>query len=74
MILAKEVTKKMKKVLNCDGYNVVQNNGTAAGQTVFHFHMHLIPRNENDGVGITWEPGTLEPEDRDEILEKFSQV
>lgn len=74
LILAKEVTKKMKKVLNCDGYNVVQNNGTAAGQTVFHFHMHLIPRNENDGVGITWEPGTLEPEDRDEILEKFSQV
>ena len=74
LILAKEVTKKMKKVLNCDGYNVVQNNGTAAGQTVFHFHMHLIPRNENDGVGITWEPGSLKPEDRDEILEKFSQV
>lgn len=74
LILAKEVTKKMKKVLNCDGYNVVQNNGTAAGQTVFHFHMHLIPRNENDGVGITWEPGALKPEDRDEILKKFSQV
>ena len=74
LVLAKEVTKKMKKVLNCDGYNVVQNNGTAAGQTVFHFHMHLIPRNENDGVGITWEPGTLKPEDRDEILEKFSQI
>lgn len=74
LILAKEVTKKMKKVLNCDGYNVVQNNGTAAGQTVFHFHMHLIPRNENDGVGITWKPGTLKPEDRDEILKKFSQV
>ena len=74
LILAKEVTKKMKKVLNCDGYNVVQNNGTAAGQTVFHFHVHLIPRNENDGVGITWKPGTLKPEDRDEILKKFSQV
>ena len=74
LILAREVTKKMKKVLDCDGYNVVQNNGTAAGQTVFHFHIHLIPRNENDGVGVTWEPGILKPEDRDEILKKFSQV
>lgn len=33
----------MKDVLGCDGYNIVQNNGGAAGQTVFHFHMHLIP-------------------------------
>ena len=34
----------MTRALNCDGFNVVQNNGEAAGQTVFHFHMHLIPR------------------------------
>lgn len=71
MILAKKIATKMKGILNCDGYNLVQNNGEAAGQTVFHFHMHLIPRYTDDHAGITWIPGTLTSEDRDEILEKF---
>lgn len=71
MILAKKNATKMKGILNCDGYNLVQNNGEAAGQTVFHFHMHLIPRYTDDHAGITWTPGTLTSEDRDEILEKF---
>lgn len=71
MILAKKIATKMKGILNCDGYNLVQNNGEAAGQTVFHFHMHLIPRYTDDHAGITWTPGTLTSEDRDEILEKF---
>ena len=35
---------KLTEVLGCEGYNIVQNNGELAGQTVFHFHMHLIPR------------------------------
>ena len=71
MILAKKIATKMKGILNCDGYNLVQINGEAAGQTVFHFHMHLIPRYTDDHAGITWTPGTLTSEDRDEILEKF---
>ena len=71
MILAKKIATKMKGILNCDGYNLVHNNGEAAGQTVFHFHMHLIPRYTDDHAGITWTPGTLTSEDRDEILEKF---
>ena len=71
MILAKKIATKMKGILNCDGFNLVQNNGEAAGQTVFHFHMHLIPRYTDDHAGITWTPGTLTSEDRDEILEKF---
>ena len=41
--LAKRVISHEKSVLGCDGYNVLQNNGEAAGQTIFHFHMHLIP-------------------------------
>ena len=43
MILAKKMTTKLRDGLNCDGFNIVQNNGEIAGQTVFHFHMHLIP-------------------------------
>lgn len=73
MILAKKMITKMTDVLGCDGYNVVQNNGTAAGQTVFHFHMHLIPRWEQDGVGVTWKPGTLTEADKEEILKAFQK-
>ncbi|OUO79050.1 HIT family protein [Blautia sp. An249] len=71
MILAKKMADKMTKALSCDGFNLVQNNGEAAGQTVFHFHMHLIPRYDKDQVGLTWKPGTLTDEDKEEILEKM---
>ena len=69
MILAKKMATKMTEALKCDGFNIVQNNGEPAGQTVFHFHMHLIPRYEGDQVGITWKPGTLTDEVKNEILE-----
>lgn len=42
--IAKKVGAKMAKALHADGFNLVQNNGEPAGQTVFHFHMHLIPQ------------------------------
>ncbi|MCC8151494.1 MAG: HIT family protein [Lachnospiraceae bacterium] len=48
-VLAKKLAAKMTKILKCDGFNIVQNNGEVAGQTVFHFHMHLIPRYAGDG-------------------------
>lgn len=70
MILAKKMAGKMTEALQCDGFNIVQNNGETAGQTVFHFHMHLIPRYKGDGVGLTWTPGTLSDGDREEILAK----
>lgn len=71
-ILAKKMAARMMEVLHCDGVNVVQNNGVAAGQTVFHFHIHLIPRYEGDGAGVTWTPGTLTDEVREEILKAFA--
>lgn len=71
-VLAKRMAAKMREVLPCDGVNILQNNGTAAGQTVFHLHIHLIPRLENDGVGVNWKPGTLTEETKNEILQKFS--
>lgn len=73
IVLAKKMVNKMTDVLGCDGYNIVQNNEEAAGQTVFHFHMHLIPRYEGDGVGLTWKPGELSDEVRDEILKKIKE-
>ncbi len=73
MLLAKKMAGRMTRALNCDGFNVVQNNGEAAGQTVFHFHMHLIPRYQGDEAGITWTPGKLSDEDREEILTKMGK-
>ena len=56
LVLAKKLAKNMTEKLGCDGLNLVQNNGTVAGQTVFHFHMHLIPRYKEDGQKIAWQP------------------
>lgn len=71
MILAKHMASKMTDALGCEGFNIVQNNGEIAGQTVFHFHMHLIPRYKGDKVGLTWTPGKLTDEVKDEILAKI---
>lgn len=45
--VGQKVIKHATKVLGCQGYNLLQNNGEVAGQTVFHFHLHLIPRYED---------------------------
>lgn len=73
LVVAKKVITKMEKIVGCEGYNVVQNNGVAAGQTVFHFHVHLIPRYAEDGVNIKWEQGSLSDEVKMDILEKMKQ-
>lgn len=73
MVLAKKMVTKLTAILGCDGYNVVQNNGTVAGQTVFHFHMHLIPRYQGDGVKLGWKQGTLTDEVKEEILTKIRE-
>ena len=72
--LAKKVITHEKEVLGCDGYNVLQNNGEAAGQTVFHFHMHLIPRYEGEEDFLKWNPGTLTDEMKDDILSRMKEV
>nr|WP_106789314.1 HIT family protein [Massilistercora timonensis] len=71
LVLAKKMITRLTDVLGCDGYNIVQNNGEVAGQTVFHFHIHLIPRYEGDEVGLGWKMGELTDEVRDEILSKL---
>lgn len=73
MILAKKMATKMTEKLACDGFNIVQNNGEVAGQTVFHFHMHLIPRYAGDSVKLGWVPGTLTDEVKQEVLEKLHE-
>ncbi len=71
LIVAKKVIASMTEIVGCDGYNVLQNNGEVAGQTVFHFHMHLIPRYKDDDVTIGWKHGELTEELKAEILSKM---
>lgn len=45
---AKKIAEAIKKATGCDGFNLLQNNGEAAGQSVMHFHLHIIPRKSGD--------------------------
>lgn len=71
--LAKTLVAKITEKLHADGFNLVQNNGEAAGQTVMHFHLHLIPRYKNDGQHILWRPGTVSQEELEEIQKQITE-
>lgn len=58
--VAKRIAKALKEELGCDGINLLQNNGAAAGQSVFHLHVHVIPRYEGDGILPVWPQGSYE--------------
>jgi histidine triad (HIT) family protein len=61
---AKELAASVKEKLGADGVNLLNSCGRAAWQTVFHFHLHVIPRYAGDPLRLPWVP---EPGDRDEI-------
>lgn len=73
LVVAKKIAAAMKEKLGCDGLNLVQNNGEAAGQTVSHFHLHIIPRYANDGQNINWVPGESTPEGLEEIKRQITE-
>ena len=63
-LAARRLSRRMKEVLDADGINVINACGAAAWQTVFHFHLHVIPRYEDDPLRLPWVPG---PGDEEEI-------
>lgn len=69
--VAKKLAKAIKEALNCDGINILQNNGEIAGQTVFHFHLHIIPRYVGDNIKIGWSQGKVS---EDEIKKLANQI
>ena len=72
--LAGRVGAAMKKGLGASGFNVVQNNGTSAGQTVFHLHVHIIPRYDGGPEMVAWNPGKAAPEELAEIAEDIKKA
>lgn len=73
LVLAKKMISEMTEKLKCDGFNLVQNNGEIAGQTVMHFHMHLIPRYADDGQKINWVPGEVSQDELEEIKKQITE-
>lgn len=73
MELAKKMMKHMTDKLHCDGFNIVQNNGKAAGQTIFHFHMHLIPRYDADGEILKYTAGSPSQEELTQLAKLLSE-
>lgn len=63
----------VQKAVNAEGYNVLCNNGTAAGQVVDHMHFHIIPRLENDGVFNRWPSYQYAHGKADKIAEKIKE-
>ena len=72
MKTAQIAAELIKGKLGADGLNIVQNNGEAAGQTVHHFHMHIIPRYKGDGQNILWKPGHPSDGELDAVLGKIT--
>lgn len=70
--LAGRLGAAMKESLGCSGFNLVQNNGAAAGQTVFHFHIHVIPRYEGGPDMVSWTPGQAEEKEQRELAERIA--
>ncbi|MCR4843131.1 MAG: HIT family protein, partial [Eubacterium sp.] len=71
--VALKVAAKLKDELKCDGINILQNNGEAAGQTVFHYHVHVIPRYDADkeDVHVTWKQLSYADGEDKEYVEKL---
>ena len=62
-LAARRLAARMKEALNPDGFNVINACGSVAWQTVFHFHLHVIPRYEDDPLELPWVPSPGDPEE-----------
>lgn len=72
IVLAKRLAAQMKDKLECDGFNIMQNNGEVAGQTIFHFHMHLIPRYKEDHQKIEWDKSEPSQEELETVKKQIT--
>ena len=62
MIAARRLARRARERLGADGINIINSCGAAAWQTVFHFHLHVIPRYEGDPLRLPWIPSQGDPE------------
>lgn len=72
--LAARLGAAQKEALGAEGFNLVVNTGEAAGQTVMHFHMHVIPRYADGAEMVTWEQGAYEDGEAAAVAEKIIEA
>jgi histidine triad (HIT) family protein len=72
--LAAKLGAAQKKALGAEGFNLVVNTGEAAGQTVMHFHMHVIPRFSDDGEMVVWKQGAYADGEAAAVAEKIKEA
>lgn len=70
-VASKKVAVAVKKAVSADGVNILQNNRSAAGQEVVHYHVHVIPRFDNDGIKLGFKPGKIGEDEAKELLESI---
>jgi histidine triad (HIT) family protein len=71
--LLKVISQAQIEALGAEGVNILQNNGSAAGQAVPHVHFHVIPRYKEDKVTVTWDPVSVSEEQMSELQEKLRE-
>jgi len=71
VVAAQRLARRVKERLGADGVNLLNSCGQTAWQTVFHFHIHVIPRYEDDPLRLPWKP---QPGDSDEIAAAAEQL
>ncbi|MCL2397994.1 MAG: HIT family protein [Defluviitaleaceae bacterium] len=69
--LAKKVAAAVKDATGCDGVNIIQNNGRAAGQVIFYFHLHVVPRYNEDGIRFSTTQKSYDGAMFEEMAEKL---
>ena len=73
LIVAKKIVNAMKQVYNFTDFNIIQNNGEIAGQSVGHYHLHIIPRYDKNEIAL-WNPHEGDPSVTDELANKVCSL
>ncbi|MDD4076588.1 MAG: HIT domain-containing protein [Bacilli bacterium] len=69
-----QLANHLNSVLKTENINLVNNSGALAGQTINHFHLHLIPRYKNDGITIKFNKNKLSPADFKDLCTKLNLI
>jgi histidine triad (HIT) family protein len=71
MVAARRLARRMEQALEPDGYNVLNSCRPAAWQTIFHYHLHVVPRYDDDPLKLPWIPRAAEPEEIAAVAERI---
>jgi len=71
-VVAKRLAQTAAERLGADGVTIMQSNGPAAWQTIFHYHVHVIPRYDGDPLVLPWKPGESPQDDLPEVARLYA--